>query len=99
MFLSAETCVVPSSLPSPQNGLRYSFSLPGCESALVVVAHSELTLSSQARPQVIRTQIRLSSTSSKTLSLKERLAELIPAELENVRPSQNSYNAPNSFLP
>lgn len=99
MFLNADTWISFRHLSSPQNGLRYSFSLQGCTYSPRRVAQRAHPF--QARPQAIRTQIRLSSTSSKTLSLKERLAELIPAEIENVRcpaPTSSHMRPAHLFL-
>ncbi|KAF6757091.1 citrate synthase [Ephemerocybe angulata] len=55
------------------------------------MASATRSLLRAARPAGVRTQIRLASTSSKTLSLKERLAELIPAEIENVKATRAAH--------
>lgn len=87
MFLSAETF---GSLRHPLLLLKTWPLLLVLSSGLSVFSFSPSLLPlyshhPQSRPAAVRTQIRLSSTSSKTLSLKERLAELIPQEIENVR--------------
>ncbi|KAJ2935375.1 hypothetical protein H1R20_g1720, partial [Candolleomyces eurysporus] len=55
------------------------------------MAFAARSLLRASRPAAVRTQIRLSSTSSKTLSLKERLAELIPQEIENVKATRAAH--------
>lgn len=51
-----------------------------------------LTLSAQSRRSAFASPARLASTSAKQSTLKDRLAELIPAEIETVCPPRNTLS-------
>ncbi|KAL6307511.1 citrate synthase [Sparassis latifolia] len=52
----------------------------------------------QSRPSALAPSARFASTSSKTVSLKDRLADLIPAEIENVKATRAAHGK-KSFGP